>query len=338
MLLSEAVGATADPQIPSLGVVLNPIELRKHLKIFTRAPWRWQNLGDVGVRALRFHSGRRCTVEIIVCTSAGAQTLVGKVYAQNGLPIYETMRRLSQSGFGPEAEYSVPTPLAFLAELQFLLQEKVKGESAEELLLTGKERARISAAERSARWLAQFHAAAPKAGLELHLDSYLAALERWSRRVSELGEPFTTKARQLFHRLELAAAALRPIDMCAGHGDFKPQHVILAGNRTATCDWDRFDVADPWRDVGRYVIALKRLALRHLGSLRALNDAGELFLKTYAATGRPGMDRNLPFHMAATCVQLAKYDLSQQATNWREEIAALLDEGLCILEEGYASV
>src|SRR5438093_7415582 len=124
VLLSEAVGATADPQIPSLGAVLNPIELRKHLKIFTRAPWRWQNLGDVQVRALRFHSGRRCTVEIIVCTSAGAQTLVGKVYAQNGLPIYHAMQRLSQGGFGPEAEFSVPTPLAFSPELQFLLQEK----------------------------------------------------------------------------------------------------------------------------------------------------------------------------------------------------------------------
>ena len=120
--------------------------------------------------------------------------------------------------------------------------------------------------------------------------------------------------------------------MCPGHGDFKPPHVILGNGRTTTCDWDRFDVADPWRDVARFVVALERLALRHFGSMRALDAAANSFLKTYSATGRLGINLHLPFHMAATCVQFAKYDISQPITCWRDEMAALLDEGQRILE------
>src|SRR5438128_1120135 len=120
--------------------------------------------------------------------------------------------------------------------------------------------------------------------------------------------------------------------MCAGHGDYQPPHVILGDGRTTTCDWDRFDVADPCRDVARFVVALERLALRHFGSMRALDLAAASFLTTYSTMGRPGIERRLPFHKAAICVQFAKYDISQPITQWREEIEALLDEGLRILE------
>ena len=332
MLLSELTEATGDPQIPTLPAVLNAIESRRHLDIFSRLSWRGEDLRDVQVRVLRFHRGRRCTLELVVRTAGGVRLLVGKVYAEDGLPVYQAMVRISRGGFGPKAEFSIPEPLVFLPAMQFVLQEKVEGASAERLFLTGKERDCILAAERSARWLARFHAVAPKAGPVFYPNNYLTALQRWSCRIAELGEPLARKARRLFHRLELAASSLGPIEMCPGHGDFKPPHVILGNGRTTTCDWDRFDVADPWRDVARFVVALERLALRHFGSMRALDAAANSFLKTYSATGRLGINLHLPFHMAATCVQFAKYDISQPITRWRDEMAALLDEGQRILE------
>ena len=84
--------------------------------------------------------------------------------------------------------------------------------------------------------------------------------------------------------------------------------------------------------MARFVVALERLALRHLGSMRKLDAAAASFLKTYIAMGQPGIEWRLPFHKAAICVQFAKYDLSQPITRWHEEIEALLDAGLRTLE------
>jgi|ERR1043166_1431994 hypothetical protein len=331
--LSNSVQVTTDFGIPALSAVLDPVELCRHLGFFSFEPWRWGELRDAGVEVLRSHSGSRCTMEITLRTTSGAHALIAKAFASDGLDIYQAMKRISRAGFGPEAEFSIPQALDFLPALHLLLQEKVEGPRAEELFLTGQERECTFVAECSARWLARFHAVAPKAGPVFNLASYMISLERWSSRIAEMFEPLAGKATQLFKELERAAGGLGPADMCAGHGDFKPAHVIIANGRTATCDWDRFDVADPCRDVARFVVATERLALRHFGSVRALDACAESFIKTYTALGRPGVERRLPFHMAAICVQFAKYDISQSVPGWRNEIEALLDEGLWILEE-----
>ena len=325
----------ADQGIPTLPAVLDPVELCKHLAFFSGPPWQWGQLTDVRVQVLKCHSGSRCTVQIALRTGTGAYALIGKVYVSNGLEIYQAMKRISQSGFGPEAEFSIPQPLAFLPELHLVVQELVSGRLAQEFFMTGGERDYSVAAERCARWLARFHAVAPKMGPGFDLNGYLTSLERWSRRIADLGEPLATKAGRLFQRLEGTAAALSPVKACAGHGSYCQTQIILANGRVVTFDWDGHDVADPSRDVARFVASLKRLALGHFGSIRSLDAAVEIFLKTYAAAARPEVELNLPFYEAATCIKLAKYEISKRPNHWRKTIMeALLDEGLHILEPG----
>ena len=333
MLLSEPVQAIADSAIPTLPAALDRIELSRRLEIFSLPPWRWGDVRDVQIRVLRFHRGQRCTMELVMRTTTGVHTLIGKLYAQDdGLAIYEAMERISQVGFGPEAEFSIPKPLALLPALHLLLQERVPGPPAEDVFLMATERSRIAAAERCARWLARFHAVAPKAGPVFSLNNYLSSLERWSRRIEELGEPLAGKARRLFHRLELASAALGPVEMCAGHGSYKPAQVILANGRTVTCDWDSYDVADPCRDVARFIVGLQRVAFKYLGSIRALDAVAEVFLRTYQALSPFEVATNLSWYRALTCLRLSKYEANRPVCTFREGIEALLGEGLRVLE------
>src|SRR5205085_12702373 len=111
-------------------------------------------------------------------------------------------------------------------------------------------------------------------------------------------------------------------------------HVLLAGDRTVTVDWDGYDVADPARDAARFIIALERLALGRLGSIRALDAAADVFKETYVAVGRPDVVAGLPFYKAATCLQLAAYGVYHKVFHWREQVATMLDGGLRILEQG----
>jgi len=323
-----------DLGIPTLPAVLDPVQLAKHLEFFSRPPWEWGRVREIGVNVLKSHSGSRCTVDIALLTSGGVHSVVGKVYASDGFGVYQAMKRISEAGFGPDAEFSIPQPLAFLPDLHLLLQEKVRGRTAEELFLTDDPRCRVLTAERCARWLARFQALAPKTGPVFDMNEYLASLERWSRRIAELGEPLAGKANRLFERLERAASDLAPIETCAGHGSYCHTQIILANDRIVTFDWDGYDVADPSRDVARFIVALERLALGRFGSTRALDSAAEAFRKTYIACGRPEVESHLPFFEAAVCIKLAKYELSRRPLHWRQMvIGGMLDEGLHKLEQ-----
>ncbi len=329
--MSELVHRFADPGISTLHAVLDPVELGKNLCLVSSA--QWGSLRSVRVQAVKHHGGSRCTVEIALLTESGWHELIGKVYATDRSDIYQVMEGIRRAGFGPEEEFSIPQPVIFLPTLRLLLQEKVPGPLATELFLTRSERDRAAAAERCARWLARFHSMAPKAGRVFDLNKHLISMERWSRRIAELSEPLAYKAEQLLRRLEVAAAALGAIEMCAGHGSYSHAQVILAERRTVALDWDGYDVADPSRDVGRFIVALQRLALGRLGSVRALDAAAEVFQSTYLATGRSEVEAHLPFYKAAMCLKLAKYIIIHPVPRGREKIQAMLDEGLRILEQ-----
>jgi aminoglycoside phosphotransferase (APT) family kinase protein len=248
--------------------------------------------------------------------------------------VYKVMEEISRAGFGRSEEFCIPQPTAYLQSLQLLLQEKVEGRPATESFLSDDESEREVAAERCAHWLARFHAIAPPMGPSLQLGTQLTLIERSFHHLASLGEPFADKARTLYKRLEATASALDCTETCTIHGDFSHHQVILGQSSTVTVDWDNYGLADPARDLAKFMVGLKRLALRCLGSIRALDDPAKIFLSTYAARHRSDRRTQLVFQKAAICLEHAKHDVHKQACGWRERAEVTLDEGLHILEVG----
>lgn len=331
--MPECVEPFANLGIPTLSEVLDPVKLGKYLRVFSSLPWQWGALQSIEVRTLRCRNGSRCTVEINLRFSTGQHALIGKVYAKDRSDIYRAMEGIRQAGFGPLQEFSIPQPLTFLPALRLLIQEKVPGPLATTAFLTGRERDGFLAAERCARWLARFHAVAPKAGRIWDLNRHVSYMERWSQQIAELGEPFAGRAARLSQLLEVAASSTGRAELRAGHGDYEHTQVIFAKDRTVTFDWDRYDVADPARDVARFIVALRRLALGRLGSIGALDGVAEVFLKTYVASSRSEVAPRLPFYKGAICVEIARHAAYKQAPQCQERVQAMLDEGLRVLEQ-----
>jgi aminoglycoside phosphotransferase (APT) family kinase protein len=217
--------------------------------------------------------------------------------------------------------------------LHLLLQEKVRGTVAKTIFCMGETRDRMLAAQRCARWLTRFHSVAPRSGRIFALSAHLRALDVWAHQIAKLGAPVADQARRLVEGVDSAAAALDCIAGCAGHGSYSPAHVIFTPGRTVVFDWDGYDVADPTRDVARFIVGLQRLALGRLGSIRALDAAAEVFEQTYSTVGRPEVVVRLPVYKAATCLQLAVYTVHHQVPQWRHKVEAMLGEGLRILEQ-----
>ena len=328
--LPNVVEPIIDPGIPVLRTIFDTAELRAYLE--SVVPPEWRPLQDVKIQVLKYHRGSRCTFSIALGTASGPRELIGKVYAEDRSDIHVAMQRIAGAGFGPVAPFSIPEPVALAPALGLLLQEKIRGPRAKEVFLTGSVRDGAVTAERCALWLARFHATPLHLGPVFDREALLKAMRKWSLRIDE---GVAGKARRLLERLEGNLSGLAGTGMCAAHGSYSPSHVILAGSRTVTVDWDGYRVADPGVDVARFVVALRYLALAHLGSIRALDAAAEVFEKTYIATGCPEVRSNLTFHKAATYLQLAKSRMRNGAfhTVKLERAGAMLDEGLRISED-----
>ena len=324
----------ADPRIPTLWAALDPVELAKQISVLSGSPWVRAVPEEVRIKVLRWHPARHCTFSIDIRIESGWRLLIGKVYAkdQYGGHVHQAMERLWQAGFDRTAEASIPEPIAYLPSLRLHLQEKIEGIEAKDVFRYGSERLRVVAAEPCARWLARFHARAPRQGRVLQVAKMLARSERWWGLVSEGGDDFASKSEQLLERLRTAAASLGEVPVCAGHGDFGSHNIIFATGRTVTFDWDPYDIADPARDVAAFIVSLGRQGLHSLGSIRALDEAAEVFLEAYAACGGSPVAAHLPFYKAALWLRGAKKDVKTKPLGWRQWAEAKLDEGLRILQ------
>lgn len=293
-------------------------------------PEQWGTLTDFNVRLLSQHRRRRMTLAIALETTSGKRELIGKLHSTDRADVYRAMKQISNAGFGPEMEYSIPTPVGYIPELHLLLQERVCGLAATDIFSKGSEPEQLITAERCARWLGHFHTHAPPVGPTFELTA--ERLEDWVRRLANPLKALELKARRLSDRVLTTVAALKPAQTCGCHGGYWHQNIILSEARVVAIDWDNHCIGDPARDVAKFIIELEQLALRSFGSTKALDDLIERFCKTYSATSKWPVAANLPLYKAALSLKRAKYHLRRGGMGV-EQAEAMLDEGLRYLTQ-----
>jgi len=329
--MGQLVEGVADPAIPTLTAVLAPAELSRQLSK-ALPNWERDTSREVRLRVLKWQKASRCTFEIMLPTSSGWQELIGKVYAEDRSDIYQVIEEIRRAGFGGEEEFSIARPLAYLPSLRLLLCEKVPGVRAKSLIVDPNASDRIPAVERCARWLARFQARAPRSGPVFRMEDCLIAWEGWLQSLGDRDLPFTCKAGLLLTELQVAAPGRDGVELCAGHGDYTSSQVLLFDGRTVTIDWDSFNLGDPTYDVARFLVDLKRMAMKYFASIRALDWAAEVFLKTYTEAGGAFLPAHLSFQQAGICLERAKSDVDKQLPGWEERAEMMLNEGLRILD------
>ena len=326
------ISSFVDAGITTLQDVLNPTVLCRQLSTLAECASRG-TVHDASLRPLKWHKGKRCTLEVSFRNDRGPCQLIAKVYAKDRPDVHRTMDDLWHGQFHQSEQFSIPRPLAYVPSLRLHLEEKLAGKNAKEVFLTGDEKEQTEAAERSARWLAHFHQWAPRSGQFSPPALELARMERWARKFRELGGSLSANAQLLFERLAAAFSKLEHADLCAGHGSFSPDHVFLVGDRALTIDWDGFDAAYPARDVARFAVTMQRLAVGRMGSISALDSPARAFLDAYLQARGSAILPRLPYYRATTCLKLAKYGaFHHRASRWEEEVSEMLAEGLRVLD------
>ena len=161
---SSAPAAASREEEPPLSGILDPVELINQIRQLPPSEWPHGVPQEVQAKMLKPHPPKAWIFEIDIRTDTGLHSLIGKVYATDRPDIYQIMEKLRQAGLGPGADFAVPQPVAYVAPLRLLLQERVEGTPGKKVFKYSKESERGLAAERCARWLARFHAVAAPAG------------------------------------------------------------------------------------------------------------------------------------------------------------------------------
>jgi len=215
---------------------------------------------EVRLQTLKCHIHHRCTFEIALKTEAGWRSVIAKVYLTDRSDLFQSMDAVRGAGFGPEAEVlDSPTPRLRALRAR-LLVEKVPGRSSKEIFLRGNADEHRTAAERSGRWLARFHAAAPKISAARERSDEFARYRRWRDQIAGFGERCLRSRPSGSSGSSKLPHPRQHHSYSAGHGSYIPEHVILSGRRTTTIDLDECDVADPGRDLAWFVVSLQRMA------------------------------------------------------------------------------
>jgi len=201
----------ADGQAPGscFSGLLDGAEFRHELERLCSSQWGWGTPREVKVAVLKGHR-RRCTFEISLNTERGCQAVIGKAYVRDRLDILQAMEAFGRAGFCPEADFSIPRPLAHLSGLGVRLEERVQGTSAKELFLHGNPHERIAAAGRCAGWLARFQVDAPPLrGKVTDPAAQIPRWQGWTDDVASLQERLGDKCRLLLQKTAIRGTVPR---------------------------------------------------------------------------------------------------------------------------------
>ena len=307
--------------------IISQPEFRRELDRLFQSEWLWGRPEEVQFRPFKAHK-TRCTFEISGRTGNQWHRVIGKIHTVDRSDTFTTMQEIAESGFGPDSEFAIPQPLAYVPSLNALFEEKIEGRWAMDIFLNGGSEEMIDVAERCGRWLGHFHNKAPHLGGVDKSQSTMPTTRYYAGHVKEYGGTFAEKSDLLLHKVESAEPAPSDTILCTGHGSYIPEHVFLNGRRTITIDIDEHDIADPGRDLAWFTVSLQRLGLKKEGSIRTRDDPVDAFLRAYEIIrGKPSM-RHVPFFKAAECLHRANRDLYKRKVPIPQWADIMLDEGL----------
>ena len=239
--------------------------------------------------------------ETFPMTAADGSAVVVKVYpGALGETAFRNMTRLWSSPFGqsrrppglPEPAEYVPLPGVGGGAL---VMERLEGRT---LLELGTPEEHLESAMRLAVDLHRSGAIAPRLRSAKKL---VRSVRRKAERVAALEPRYGTDLTRVAEALE--AKRPRDAELVPCHGDFSPRNVLVGPARQSLIDWDRFQRADPARDVAYFG------AWCWAQGLRSGRDDWRILDRVVRIYGvlRPDADLapRLGFHVAAGLARIA---------------------------------
>jgi tRNA A-37 threonylcarbamoyl transferase component Bud32 len=255
-----------------------------------------------------------------------------KVYrdADEGRYAFRAQSDLHERTSAAGTHLVVAKPIIFADELGTLVTEAVSGTSLSKIIKRGE--GSMEAVNNAARAVAEFH----------HLDVFAPQrpLAEEMVRLREAQDIIATARPDLADvvrgMVDAIASGLEGAPSSLIHGDLKPDHILIDGDRVALVDFDLLGAADPIIDVAHLLGFLRTPQERSRSRGEDAEDVGQVFVDRYFTCAPDSWRARLPLHHAMTSIYRA-VGLSRrpgEKQKPQQRVEAVLREGQAFLEKG----
>jgi hypothetical protein len=263
-----------DTQLAVLPQLTDPERARALLEqsIRSHAPaYRELRITSCRPQVLRYHPGLRCTIGYHLTYASDVAAghnwpafVVAKTYdGDKGQHAYDSMNALWDSPLGTSEVVRIAEPLAYLPELQLLMQGPIPMEQTLRELLESALHAHTPEAltdlddyiRKTAVGLAALHSAGVGIGNEHRWEDELAGVRAFVQRLTAAVPGLATAATPLFTYLEALATTCPSDPLVPTHGTFRPAQVLLDQGQIGFIDFDSFCQAEPAMDLALFMVA-----------------------------------------------------------------------------------
>jgi hypothetical protein len=268
-----------DEALPSLPILTDPQQARDLLERSIRAGSPAYH--DIQIQAarpkvMRYKPGSRCTVLYNLEYPADADAsgwpdlVVGKTYqGDKGKNAYEGMRALWDSALANSSDVTIAEPLAFVPEVNVLVQGPIREEQTLKDLIRTALRAGTPAAldelnmylRMTAVALAQLHTTDVTLGEQRTWEDELAEVREDDQRLADVVPELAGAATPLLARLEAINAEQPAEAPVPTHGTFRPAQVLIYKGRIGFIDFDGFCQAEPALDLALFLGKIRDIGL-----------------------------------------------------------------------------
>jgi glycosyltransferase involved in cell wall biosynthesis len=299
VFVRDPFNSTADPELPSLALALDPVEARAEFK--RRLPRLSGENGKLrlkAIRVIRHKFGRRCVVEYDVRVQrpdlpTESVTLIGKTRVRRfGNEGFRMQERIWNAGFDSASadQISVPEPIGVIPQFRMWFQRKVPGETATRLLPTP-----IGAelASRIAVAIHKLHKANVPTERQHLMADELRILHECLAKVRQRKPEWSARLEGVLSASDRLGASVPEPRFCGIHRDFYSAQIVVHEERIYLIDFDLYCLGDPALDIGNFIGHITEQSLRETGDARAWskqeNALEEKFVELAGEQCRPAI-------------------------------------------------
>jgi aminoglycoside phosphotransferase (APT) family kinase protein len=256
----------------------------------------------------------------------GSTVIVKTVPDDRGRLAHEVQCALWHQGFGRDSAFRVAEPIGYLEEHRLALMHEAAGRSFSDLLVDGDPDAVLEGARQAARWLARLHTTPVVLGVPLLPER---AAHDLARAAAKLVAHDPAAEHVVVASIDALDARLpaRPPAVVQCHLDYRPDHVLVAGDHVTVLDFNSTAPADPAWDLARFVMKTAAPRHRRAKAEPALAErAAAEFVAEYRRC-RPSGLAGLPYALSYLTVRqlfrAVRRGEEAEAERWRRELAAV---------------
>jgi aminoglycoside phosphotransferase (APT) family kinase protein len=240
-----------------------------------------------------------------------SERIIGKVSrSTRSRQTFEFLEKLWNAGMRPPSKHMVPRPVAYLRDLDLLLQGKAPGEQLASLIQARSDAA-TGGASQAAAWLARLHSLDVAADQETIKP---ASIERW---IEELSAELPKQAARIRRACDSLSPLLSGSDATVpSHGDYHPLNIFLADDRVTVIDLDTFGHRERAADVAYFMAQTAIMGYLAHGNFHSTRQVRAAFLQAYEAeSGVHVSQARMALYAAAAFIQSLHYERAILHTN-----------------------